>query len=71
MRKAIRLQVTLWIEGEDEPAHDFFASTSKAVKEMIAAGRAKHPELRVTVKRVSEDTSDADEGEDLLADEKD
>jgi hypothetical protein len=70
MRKAIRLRVTLWIEGEDEPAHDFFASTNKAVRDVIAAGRAKHPELRVTVKQVVEDTSDDSEGEDLLGDEK-
>ena len=54
MRKAIRLRVTLWIEGEDEPAHDFAASTIQAVKDIIAAGSSSHPELKVTVKKVAE-----------------
>lgn len=54
MRKAIRLQVMVWIEGEDEPAHDFFASTSAAIRDVIAAGSKAHPELRFTVKRVRE-----------------
>jgi hypothetical protein len=54
MRKAIRLDVTLWIEGEDEPAHDFFQSTSAAVQDVITAGAKAHPELTFTVKRVVE-----------------
>lgn len=58
MRKAIRLAVTLWIEGEDAPAHDFAASTTRAVREVIAAGAHAHPELHVTVQRVVEDEGD-------------
>ncbi|HEV7858916.1 MAG TPA: hypothetical protein VGO91_09830 [Pyrinomonadaceae bacterium] len=54
MRKAIQLKVILWIEGEDEPAHDFAASTTQAVKEIVEAGSAKHPELKVTVKKITE-----------------
>ena len=69
MRKAIRLVVTLWIEGEDEPARDFYASTSRAVRDMIAAGRACHPELRVRIERVAERSDDEEADEDLLADE--
>lgn len=60
MRKAIQLVVTLWVEGEDEPAHDFAASTARAVREIIAAGRDKHPDLKVTVKRVVERNDDDD-----------
>ena len=60
MRKAIQLVVTLWIEGEDEPAHDFAASTTRAVRDIIAAGRGQHPELKVTVKRVVEHNDDDD-----------
>ena len=30
MRKAISLDVRLWIEGEDEPTHDFAQSTTEA-----------------------------------------
>lgn len=54
MRKAITLKLILWIEGEDEPAHNFAESTVQAVKEIIEAGSPKHPELKVTVKKVSE-----------------
>ena len=54
MRKAISLKVSLWIEGEDEPAHDFAASTKQAVQEIIQAGLSKHPELKVTIKSVGE-----------------
>jgi len=59
MRKAIQLRVMLWIEGEDEPAHDFAALTTRAVRDVIAAGSKSHPELRVTIKGIAED-----EGED-------
>ena len=61
MRKAIQLKATLWVEGEDEPAHDFASSTKKAVREMIRAGSRSHPELRVTVKRLVEDRNDDDD----------
>jgi hypothetical protein len=56
MRKAIRLQVTLWVEGEHEPAHDFLQSTLRAVRDVIKNGSRAHPELRFTVKRVAEDS---------------
>ena len=69
MRKAIRLGVTLWVEGEDEPAHDFYASTSRAVYDIINAGRACHPELRVTIERVHEASAADDTDEDLLAED--
>lgn len=64
MRKAIQLEVRLWIEGEDEPAHDFAQSTIQAVKEMLAAGESSHPELKVTIKKIVEDTNyDAEDDE--------
>jgi hypothetical protein len=54
MRKAISLKVNLWIEGEDEPAHNFAESTKQAVKEIIEAGSSKHPELKITIKNLGE-----------------
>lgn len=54
MRKAITIEIRLQIEADDEPAHDFAASTIAAVKEIIAAGKKSHPELDVAVKRVRE-----------------
>ena len=58
MRKAIQLEVTLYVEGEDEPAHDFAASATKAVRDIVSAGRAARPELKVTIKRVVERNDD-------------
>jgi hypothetical protein len=54
MRKAIMLEARVWLEGEDEAAHDFAASSTQALRDIIAAGAAKHPELKVTVKKVRE-----------------
>ena len=45
MRKAIQLKMTLWLEGENEPAHNFAESTSQAVKDMLAFGAARYPGL--------------------------
>jgi hypothetical protein len=55
MRKAIQLKVTLWIEGEDEAAHDFASSIKKAVRDIIRAGSERHPELKVTIKKLIEE----------------
>ena len=54
MRKAIMIEARVWIEGEDEAAHDFAASSTQALREIIEAGAAKRPELRVTVKKLRE-----------------
>jgi hypothetical protein len=54
MRKAIRLVVSLWVEGDDEPAHDFASSTMQAVRDVIQAGAKTHPELSFTVKKIDE-----------------
>jgi hypothetical protein len=60
MRKAISLKVNLWIEGEDEPAHNFAESTKQALREIIEAGSSKHPELKVTIKNFGERGVDDD-----------
>jgi hypothetical protein len=60
MRKAISLKVNLWIEGEDEPAHNFAESTKQAVREIIEAGASKHPELKITIKNLGERGVDDD-----------
>lgn len=56
MRKALSLDIRLWIEGEDEPAHDFAASTIQAVRDMLETGAATHPELTVRIKSIREKT---------------
>jgi hypothetical protein len=55
MHKAIQLRVTVWIEGEDQPAHNFFDSTKQAINDIIAAGKGRYPQLKVTIKEVAED----------------
>jgi hypothetical protein len=62
MHKGIRIIVKLWIEGEDEPAHDFAESTTKAVKEMLKMGQTLHPDLHMKIRSVEEDTNE-DESE--------
>ena len=54
MKKAISLDVRLWIEGEDEPAHDFAQSTTQAVRDIIDAGAAKYPGLSIEVRSIKE-----------------
>jgi hypothetical protein len=57
MHKGIRISIKLWIEGEDEPVHNFAESTIRAVQEMLVAGQVLHPDLQVVVRTIEEDTS--------------
>jgi len=61
MRKSVRLKVSLVVEGDDEPAHDFASSSADAVRDIVAAGRWRHPSLKVTVKEIKEDEGDDEE----------
>jgi hypothetical protein len=54
MKKAISLDVRLWIEGEDEPAHDFAQSTTQAVRDILQAGAGKYPALAITIRSIKE-----------------
>jgi hypothetical protein len=57
MRKAIQLTVTVEVEGDDEPAHDFGRRAISAVRDCVKVGRARHPDLTITVHKVVEDTA--------------
>jgi hypothetical protein len=65
VHKAIRLKVNLWlwIEGEAEPAEDFAALTSEAVRGLIAAGSEQYPGLAVTIQKIEEDRSEEAEAD--------
>ena len=54
MRKAISLTVQLWIEGDDDPAHDFAQSTTDAVRALIDAGATQFPALSVQIRSIKE-----------------
>jgi hypothetical protein len=56
MRKAIRLNIKVFIEGEDEPAHDFKKFTSEVVSEILSGTPSNFPGLTIQVKDVEEDT---------------
>jgi hypothetical protein len=54
MKKAISLSVSLWIEGDDEPAHDFALSTTQAVRAILERGGEMYPGLSITVRSIKE-----------------
>ncbi len=56
MRKAIRLNIKVLIEGDDEPAHDFMKFTSDAVREILSGTPSNFPGLTIQVQNVEEDT---------------
>jgi hypothetical protein len=58
MRKAIMLEVRLWIEGDEDAPADFAARTKRAVRDMLEAGAARHPDLAVRVRSVREAQDD-------------
>jgi hypothetical protein len=54
MRKAISIAVQLWIEGEDDPAHDFGQATTQAVREIFESGATKFPALSIQIRSIKE-----------------
>ena len=54
MKKAILLDIRLYVEGEDEAAHDFAQATTDAVRDIIEAGSAKYPRLAIKVRSIRE-----------------
>ena len=62
MHKGIRLNIHLWIEGEDKPAHNFADYTIKAVREILTECESLYPGLQVTIRKIEEDTSWEEEG---------
>ncbi len=60
MRKAITLNVKLYIEGDAPPPQDFYKLTAQAVKDMLAQGQKK-AKLKITVKEMNEVSGDADD----------
>jgi hypothetical protein len=54
MRKAIQLLLTVSVEGDDEPSHDFPRRAIAAVRDAIKVGRSRHPDLTITVQKAVE-----------------
>ena len=66
MKKAVRLRLWVEVRGEDEPAHDFARRATRALREIIKAGRSARPELSVTVRRIVEDDGGGRDDDDDL-----
>ena len=54
MKKAVQLDVRLWIEADDEPAHDFAAAMTDVVRQVLADGAKAHPELIIKIRAITE-----------------
>ncbi len=54
MHQGIRLKVVLWIEGEEESAHDYAAMTIQLVRELLSAPHPNYPTLQLSIKRLVE-----------------
>jgi hypothetical protein len=50
----VTVDVQLWIDGKDEAAHDYAASTTQAVRRMIAKGASSEPRLHVAIRDIHE-----------------
>ncbi len=60
MRKSIILKVKLKVEGDAAPPDDFEQIAMQAVKDILAAGSASRPLLKVTLKASGEAPHDDD-----------
>ena len=58
IRKAILLEALVWIEGDAPAPQDFARLTKRALRAMLREGARRHPELRVTLRRVRERSAD-------------
>jgi hypothetical protein len=57
MLKAVQLLMTVTVEGDDEPAHDFPRRAMAAVRDAIKVGRARHPGLLITVNKIEPEST--------------
>lgn len=65
MRKGILLQVKVYIEGEDEPAHDFSKLGQDLLAKVLDAGiKSAAGPYKITVQKIEalEGSDDSDEG---------
>ena len=52
MHKVVQLHLTVAVEGEDEPAHDFPRRAIAAVRDAMKVGRSRYPDLTITVEKI-------------------
>jgi hypothetical protein len=54
MRKSVELLVTVLVEADDDDRQDFGRRAISAVRDALKVGRARHPDLAMTVERIVE-----------------
>ncbi len=55
MKKGIYLAAVVYVEGEDDPAHNFAPDAEQLVRDLIASGKSTvHPDWHAEVKKLEE-----------------
>ncbi len=54
MRKSVELLVTVLVEADDDDRQDFGRRAISAVRDALKIGRARHPDVSMTVERIVE-----------------
>jgi hypothetical protein len=54
MRKSVELLVTVLVEADDDDRQDFGRRAISTVRDALKIGRARHPDLSMTVERIVE-----------------
>ena len=62
------LHLRLWVAGEDEPAHNFAASSIQAVQDMLSQVQAQAAPVKIKVQSVEEDANYDDEDDWIASD---
>lgn len=65
MKKGVTMRVTLYIEGEDEPAHDFTETGRQVVTDILQAGEMAYTgpyTVKLEKMEPLEGSDDSDEG---------
>jgi hypothetical protein len=62
MHKGILLRADIWIQGEDEPAHNYAEAAMQLVKDLLAASHANHPDWKVMLTELTENKDAAFRG---------
>ncbi len=63
------LHIRLWVAGEDEPAHNFAASSIQAVRDMLGQAQAQAAPVKIKVQNVEEDANYDDEDDWIASDQ--
>lgn len=61
MKKAIRMNIVVWVEGEAEPVQNFALFATHALREIISKGNSVVPSLDMRIESIHESANRPDE----------